>query len=98
MLIFSLCLLLFINAMSIGLVFPIFAPLFTASTQTLFAYGTPQSDQTFWYTMNTLHKGILIPQTEESIEKVEWFNKSEIVDIVEKNSYPAILDVLKNID
>lgn len=51
MLIFSLCLLLFINAMSIGLVFPIFAPLFTESAHTLFAPGTSQSTGTFLYTM-----------------------------------------------
>ncbi len=51
MLIFSLCLLLFINAMSIGLVFPIFAPLFTQSAEPLFNPGTALSTQSLLYTM-----------------------------------------------
>jgi DHA1 family tetracycline resistance protein-like MFS transporter len=48
---FSLCFLLFINAMSIGLVFPIFAPLFTESYAPLFQPGTALSTQTFYYSM-----------------------------------------------
>ncbi len=51
MLIFSLCFLLFINAMSIGLVFPIFAPLFTQANEPLFAVGTSLTTQSFFYTM-----------------------------------------------
>ncbi len=51
MLIISLCLLLFINAMSIGLVFPIFAPLFTLSHAPLFSINTLLSTQTLFYTM-----------------------------------------------
>ncbi len=51
MVIFSLCFLLFINAMSIGLVFPIFAPLFTQSTQPLFSANTSLATQTLFYTM-----------------------------------------------
>lgn len=51
MIIFSLCFLLFINAMSIGLVFPIFAPLFTQSTAPLFTPGTSLSTQSLFYTM-----------------------------------------------
>jgi MFS family permease len=51
MLIISLCLLLFINAMSIGLVFPIFAPLFTLAHAPLFSANTPLSTQTLFYTL-----------------------------------------------
>lgn len=51
MLIISLCLLLFINAMSIGLVFPIFAPLFTQAHQPLFDASTSLSTQSLLYTM-----------------------------------------------
>src|SRR3989338_1379852 len=51
MIIFSLCFLLFINAMSSGLVFPIFAPLFTQSTAPLFAAGKTLSTQSFFYSM-----------------------------------------------
>lgn len=51
MIIFLLCLLLFINAMSIGLVFPIFAPLFTQAAQPLFDPGTSLSTRSLCYTM-----------------------------------------------
>ena len=53
--------------------------------------------KTFWYAMDSLHSGVLIPQTEESIEKVEWFSTEEIENQVKSNTYPAILDVIKNI-
>lgn len=49
--IFSLCFLLFINAMSIGLVFPIFAPLFTQALEPLFSPDTSLSTQTLCYSM-----------------------------------------------
>ncbi|MFN8770602.1 MAG: MFS transporter [Neisseriaceae bacterium] len=51
MIIFSLCLLLFINSMSIGLVFPIFPPLFTSSNSPLFTTGTALNIQSLFYTM-----------------------------------------------
>lgn len=51
MIIFSLCLLLFINAMSIGLVFPIFAPLFTTSTSPFFTSDTLITTKSLFYTM-----------------------------------------------
>lgn len=51
MLIFSLCLLLFINAMSIGLVFPLFAPLFTQAAEPLFQPGVALSTQSLFYTL-----------------------------------------------
>jgi 8-oxo-dGTP pyrophosphatase MutT (NUDIX family) len=53
--------------------------------------------KTFWYAMSTKHTKELIPQTEEHIEKVEWFNKDQIQNQVLKSTYPAILDVLKSI-
>ncbi len=49
--ILSLCFLLFLNAMSIGLVFPIFAPLFTQSYEPLFAADTSLATQTLCYSM-----------------------------------------------
>lgn len=54
--------------------------------------------KTFWYAMDTKHIGHLIPQTEENIERVEWFDKADIDEVVKINSYPAILDVIQNID
>ncbi len=51
MVIFSLCFLLFINSMSIGLVFPIFAPLFTQSPSPLFGPEVSLTTQSFYYSM-----------------------------------------------
>lgn len=53
--------------------------------------------KTFWYAMQTKHTAPLIPQKEEGIEHVEWFNKDDINNKIVSNSYPAILDVIKNI-
>ncbi len=53
--------------------------------------------KTFWYAMQTKHTTPPVPQTEESIEKVEWFTEDEIKTNVISNTYPAILDVIKNI-
>jgi 8-oxo-dGTP pyrophosphatase MutT (NUDIX family) len=59
--------------------------------------GSYALKKTYWYAMSTKHTGILIPQLEESIEKVEWFNKAQITEHVISNSYPAILDVIKDL-
>ena len=53
--------------------------------------------KTYWYAMQTKHEGLLVPQIEESIERVEWFTKDQIKEQVILNTYPAILDVIKNI-
>ena len=52
----------------------------------------------FWYAMKTEHTGILVPQIEEKIERVDWFDKTQINDMVIQNTYPAILDVIKNLN
>ncbi len=54
--------------------------------------------KTFWYAMQTAHTGVLVPQIEEKIEQVEWFTQNQIQNLVLVNSYPAILDVIKNIN
>lgn len=53
--------------------------------------------KTYWYSMTTKHEGTLVPQLEESIERVEWFNKSQIKEQVISNTYPAILQVIKDL-
>jgi len=53
--------------------------------------------KTYWYTMSTKHTAHLIPQLEEKIEKVEYFTKAEIQDIILPNTYPAILNVIEHI-
>lgn len=50
--------------------------------------------KTYWYAMSTNHTGKLVPQLEENIEQVEWFDKTQIKELVLPNSYPAILDVI----
>jgi 8-oxo-dGTP pyrophosphatase MutT (NUDIX family) len=68
------------------------------STYHIYKYkGKFALKKTFWFSMTTKHKGILVPQIEEKIEKVEWFDKEQINSIVLKNTYPAILDVIKAI-
>lgn len=51
--------------------------------------------KTFWYAMSTEHSGNLVPQLEENIEQVVWYNKTQITNTVIANTYPAILDVIK---
>jgi hypothetical protein len=46
--------------------------------------------------MSTKHTDVLVPQIEEHIEKVEWFDKLQIQEQVVNNTYPAILDVLRD--
>lgn len=59
--------------------------------------GSYALKKTYWYAMSTKHEGTLIPQLEENIEKVEWFTKSQIQEIVLSNSYPAILSVIHHL-
>ncbi|MES2515448.1 MAG: NUDIX domain-containing protein [Bacteroidota bacterium] len=69
-----------------------------APTYHIYAHkGSYALKKTYWYAMATEHTGILVPQLEENIEKVEWFNKEQIQEIVFPNSYPAILDVIKHL-
>ena len=51
--------------------------------------------RTFWYKMNTTFNGLLVPQEEENITKVEWqhFTKKNITNL---NTYESIKDVLNN--
>jgi len=51
--------------------------------------------RTFWYKMNSTFTGVLVPQTEENITKVEWryFTKNDIETL---NTYESIRDILGN--
>jgi len=48
----------------------------------------------YWYFMDTLHAGMLIPQTEEDIEEVKWVSIEDLENYFD-NMYPSIIDVLK---
>jgi 8-oxo-dGTP pyrophosphatase MutT (NUDIX family) len=68
------------------------------STYHIYKYkGKFALKKTFWFSMTTMHQGILVPQIEEKIEKVEWLDKKQISEIVLNNTYPAILDVLNSV-
>jgi 8-oxo-dGTP pyrophosphatase MutT (NUDIX family) len=51
--------------------------------------------RTYWFKMNSTFNGLLVPQIEENITKVEWkhFTKNNIDNL---NTYESIRDVLKN--
>jgi len=49
--------------------------------------------KTYWYEMRARGQKNLVPQTEEGITDVRWFNKSDISPIIE-NTFPSIMDVL----
>lgn len=53
---------------------------------------------TYWYLMKTNFNGKLIPQTEEDIEKVEWISLKKSKEIVFKNTYGAIKDVISEFE
>ena len=44
---------------------------------------------THWFEMKTSHTGVMVPQANEGIEKVEWKNQAEIETAL-KNSYENI--------
>ena len=50
---------------------------------------------THWYRMRTANQGLLIPQEEEGIERVEWCPKDQIEKVM-ANTYQSIADVLAN--
>lgn len=51
--------------------------------------------RTYWYKMNSTYTGILVPQLEENITKVEWqkFTKNDIETL---NTYESIKEVLSS--
>ncbi len=49
--------------------------------------------ESFWYLMHSKEEQILMPQTEEDIEKCEWIPISEIGPYM-KNAHPSVVDVI----
>ena|ERR1700676_2719788 len=56
--------------------------------------GQPIRKETHWYLMKVSGSQILVPQTDEGITELKWFGPSEL-KIVQQNTYPVILDVLR---
>jgi len=51
--------------------------------------------QSIWYEMKTTDSAKLVPQTEENITDARWMTTKEIENIVLKNTYPSIKEVLE---
>lgn len=51
--------------------------------------------QSYWYYMTSNYNETLKPQTEESIDKVEWFHLNEIQSEILTDTYFTIADVVK---
>jgi len=51
--------------------------------------------QSIWYEMKTTYSAKLVPQTEENITDARWMTTKEIENIVLKNTYPSIKEVLE---
>lgn len=61
----------------------------------LYAYKSGYAlKKTFWYLMTTDFKGTLVPQTEESIDRVSWFTAPELRNTVIPDTYLTIRDVI----
>jgi 8-oxo-dGTP pyrophosphatase MutT (NUDIX family) len=50
--------------------------------------------ESHWWLMNTTSHQALVPQTEEDITDLRWVGPDNL-NMIRKNTYPAILDVLK---
>lgn len=76
-----------------GLKTPVIADLILTTLHTYDYHGTPSIKKTYWYALNYQGPKDLIPQEEEGITKVEWFEKSEWGKI-RKNTFLSIIEVL----
>ena len=50
--------------------------------------------ETHWYAMQAAPGQVLVPQTTEDIEEIEWVRK-EILEIYLNNTYPNIIDIVQ---
>ncbi len=51
--------------------------------------------QSYWFYMISSYNKALVPQTEEDIDRVEWFTKTEIEATILSDTYFTISDVVK---
>jgi 8-oxo-dGTP pyrophosphatase MutT (NUDIX family) len=51
--------------------------------------------RTYWFEMTCADTSLLVPQTEEGITDVKWFNMEEVRQAL-KNTYGSIKEVVKN--
>jgi len=62
---------------------------------TYFLDGKRKLKKTHWFLMKSNYNKKLTPQVEEDIQKAEWMTKEKIRDVVVKNTYGAIGELLK---
>ena len=60
---------------------------------TYFIDGKMVLKETHWYLMDSSYSGLLVPQKDEGIEKVEWKSKYDIPELM-KNSFSSIKKVI----
>lgn len=53
--------------------------------------------KTYWFLMHSQYNGLLIPQTEESIEEVIWVSKTELSQFM-ANSYGSLKELVKTLN
>lgn len=51
--------------------------------------------KTWWYSMSSTDTKALVPQVEEHIDRVEWFDQEDISRTVLPNTYPSIKEILR---
>ena len=51
--------------------------------------------QSYWFYMKSTYNKALKPQTEENIDEVRWFNRQELSNLVLKDTYYTIGDVVR---
>ena len=52
--------------------------------------------ESHWYLMHVEKAGALVPQTEEDITEIRWV-KAKDLDVILKNTFPSIIDVVQEI-
>lgn len=58
-------------------------------------FGKHILKESHWYLMLSKSKEILVPQAEEDIKDIRWVKKQDLKNYLD-NTYPTIVDVLKN--
>jgi 8-oxo-dGTP pyrophosphatase MutT (NUDIX family) len=68
-----------------------------ATYHTYILNGQNVLKRTDWFEMKSTYTGFLIPQIEESIDKVTWLDWPEKKEFILENTYGTIKEVLKGI-
>ncbi len=78
-----------------GIIEPVIDKLIDITFHTYIQDGKPYIKKNWWYSLSYDGPKKLKPQTEESITKAEWLDRSEWKKVV-KNTYPSIRSIIDN--